>query len=96
MWDLTTFEGMRDFWTAHQQKHVNERRIAAALMACKDMTTDGMEEITARGLTLELGLQASLLVENDKARERKETEILEEKFRQEMETCGDYPLSRGD
>jgi hypothetical protein len=71
---------MRAFWTKHQQKHVQERRIGAALMACKDISTAGLEEIAARGLTMELALTASMLVESDKARERKEVEALVERF----------------
>lgn len=40
----------------------NLRRIVAAVNATKDITTAGLEEIAAKGLTLQLALMASAMV----------------------------------
>ena len=58
----------------------NARRIIAAVNATRDFTLAGLEEIAAKGLTLELGLVASLLVENGRAGERAQAKALIERL----------------
>jgi len=42
------------------------RRIVAAINATADFTTEGLEEIAAKGLTLQLALRATWMAESEK------------------------------
>jgi hypothetical protein len=92
------FENVDNIFEVEAQ--ANARRIVAAINATKDFTTEGLEEIAQKGLTLQLAMRATWMMQSEKlesaAGMEKALEKADATIREEDIDTGEYPLSRGD